>query len=262
MEAPRALRSFLGGPSCTPSSSLYVGLVGLVVGSYLNVVIHRLPRRQSTVLPRSCCPHCGALIRARDNVPLLSFLLLRGRCRVCRAPISWRYPAIEVLTAVCFVTSFERFGVSIAALAGMILCGLLIALAAIDAELRLLPDMLTLPGIVVGLSLQPWLPWSSLTEAALGALLGGGTLLGASWVWERLHHEEGLGWGDAKMLAMIGAFLGFRGMSWALFAAATTAGVVGGAGLLARRFSLETRLPFGIFLALGAATSLFLQVRG
>lgn len=233
-----------------------------MVGSYLNVVIHRLPRRASTVLPRSCCPHCGALIQARDNVPLLSFLWLRGRCRSCRAPISWRYPAIELLTAGCFLVSLTRFGVSVEGLGGATFCALLIALAAIDAEHRLLPDPLTLPGIAVGLLLQPWLSWSSLAEAALAALVGGGSLVGANWAWERLRHDPGLGWGDAKMLAMIGAFLGFRGMLLALFLAAGIAATVGGVGLLARRFTLESRLPFGIFLALGAAGALFFQIRG
>lgn len=239
---------------------LYVALVGLVVGSYLNVVIHRLPREVSTVLPRSCCPSCGALIRARDNVPLLSFLLLRGRCRQCRAPISWRYPAIELLTAVCFVACLVRFGVSLAGLAGLIFCGLLIALAAIDAEHRLLPDVLTLPGIAIGLALQPWLPWSSLVPAALGAVLGGVALITGSWIWERLRRRPGLGWGDAKMLAMIGAFLGPKGMLVALLFAAMTAAIVGIVGLLARRMTLETRLPFGVFLALGAGGALFLQI--
>ena len=134
---------------------LYAALVGLVVGSFLNAVIHRLPRGQSLVRPRSRCPWCGAPIRARDNLPLVSFLLLRGRCRQCSGPIAWRYPLVELLTAAAFVACVERFGPRPEAAAAATFLALLIALAAIDIEHLLLPDSLTFPGMAAGLALHP-----------------------------------------------------------------------------------------------------------
>ena len=236
---------------------LYAALLGLVVGSYLNVVIHRLPRRISTVLPRSRCPHCDALIRARDNVPLVSYLLLGGRCRHCRAPIHWRYPLVEATTALLFVGSMERFGLTVGALAGAIFCALLVALATIDLEHYLLPDRLTLPGIVLGLALQPWIPGVTLLEAVIGAVAGAGVLIAAYGGWWLVRKEEGLGLGDVKMLAMIGAFLGWKGMLVALFVGALSGAAVGLALVATSGRDMKARLPFGTFLALGAVVALF-----
>ncbi|HPK64952.1 MAG TPA: prepilin peptidase [Thermoanaerobaculia bacterium] len=236
---------------------VYLALVGLIVGSYLNVVIHRLPRGESTVLPRSRCPACGAAIRARDNLPVVSWLLLGGRCRHCRAPISFRYPLVEAATAALFVACYLRFGASVDALAGVILGGLLIVLAGIDTAHYYLPDRLTLPGIAVGIALQPWLSRGSVAEGIQGALLGGGLLLAVAGVWVLLHGREGMGLGDAKMLAMIGAFLGWCGVVVSLVAA-TAAGAAAGLVLLGRRRGgWDRRLPFGLFLALGALVALF-----
>jgi leader peptidase (prepilin peptidase)/N-methyltransferase len=236
---------------------LYATLLGLVVGSYLNVVIHRLPRGISTVLPRSRCPSCGAAVAARDNVPVLSYLVLRGRCRHCRAPISPRYPLVEAATGSLFLASYLQFGLTLAAAAGALYGSLLIALAMIDAEHLLLPDRITLPGIALGLGLSHWLPWSGLPAALLGAALGGAVLLGLWGGWLLLRGEEGMGLGDVKMLAMIGAFLGWRGMLVALFVAALAGSAVGLALLASGRGGLKTRLPFGTFLALGGLAGLF-----
>jgi leader peptidase (prepilin peptidase)/N-methyltransferase len=236
---------------------LYAALLGLIVGSYLNVVIYRLPRRVSTVLPRSSCPSCGAAIRPRDNLPVLSWLLLRGRCRDCKAPISPRYPLIEAATAALFVGCVLYFGVTIAALVAALFGAVLIVLAAIDVEHLMLPDRLTLPGIAVGLALQPFLPWGGFKSALLGALLGGGILLALSGTWFLLRGEEGMGLGDVKMLAMIGAFLGWKGMVVALFAASLLGAIVGVVLLGRSRAGLKTKLPFGAFLALGGLFALF-----
>jgi leader peptidase (prepilin peptidase)/N-methyltransferase len=238
--------------------AVYAAVLGLIVGSYLNVVVYRLPRGVSTVWPRSRCTSCGAVIGARDNLPLVSYLLLRGRCRHCRAPISWRYPAIEALTGLLFVGCFLRFGLSPSALAAALFCCLMVILAAIDIEHMLLPDRITLPGIVVGLALAPWLPWAGgLKGAALGALLGGGILLAISGAWYLLRGEEGMGLGDVKMLALVGAFLGWKGVVVTLFVSTLTGAAVGLA--LARRSSagLKAKVPFGTFLALGALVALF-----
>ena len=236
---------------------LYAALAGLIVGSYLNVVVHRLPRGLSTVRPRSRCPSCGAGIGARDNLPVVSWLLLRGRCRHCGAIIGWRYPAVELATATLFVLCLERFGLTLEAAVAALFACLLLALALIDAEHYLLPDRITLPGIVVGLAVQPWIDWGGLLAAALGALLGGGVLLALWGAWLLLRGEEGMGLGDVKMLAMVGAFLGWKGVLVTLFLASLVGSVVG-LGLIALgRGGMKSRLPFGVFLAFAAGVALF-----
>ena len=236
---------------------LYVAAFGLVIGSYLNVVIHRLPREESTVLPRSRCPRCGAQLRAIDNLPLLSFLLLRGRCRNCQAPISWRYPLIETLTAALFVGCLEMFGLTWHALAAAAFGCALIALAGIDYEHFLLPDAITLPGIAVGLLASLFADWTDWRQALLGAALGGGGLWLLAQLWLLLRHEEGMGLGDVKMLAMVGAFLGWQGVLVTVFLGSLAGALVGLALIAAGRLDLGSRLPFGVFLAGGALVALF-----
>jgi leader peptidase (prepilin peptidase) / N-methyltransferase len=235
----------------------YAALVGLVVGSYLNVVIHRLPRDESTVLPRSRCPRCGAQLRARDNLPLVSFLLLGGRCRECKAPISWRYPLIEAATATLFVGALETFGLAWQALVAIVFGCMLIALAGIDFEHFLLPDVITLPGLAAGLLISVRADWIDWRQALLGAALGGGGLWLLARVWVLLRHEEGMGLGDVKMLAMVGAFLGWQGVLVTVFLGSLAGAIVGLALIAAGRLDLGSRLPFGVFLAGGAMVALF-----
>ena len=240
---------------------VYAALLGLVTGSYLNVAIHRLPRGESTVRPRSRCPWCGGGIRARDNLPVLSYLLLKGRCRNCGAPISWRYPAFEALTALLFVAVLWRFGVTLEALVALVFGCLMLVLAAIDFDHFLLPDRLTLPGILVGLAAQPWLPRTSFLDAVLGVAIGAGMLILLINFWYWLRGEEGMGMGDVNMLAMVGAFLGWQGVL-VTFALGTVVGALVGLALLAsRRLELRGRLPFGLFLAIGALVALFVGDR-
>lgn len=237
--------------------AVYATLVGLVVGSYLNVVAFRLPRGVSTVLPRSRCPWCGAAIRARDNVPVFSFLLLGGRCRQCGAPISWRYPAIEAITGLLFLACYLRFGRHFEAAVAALFCALMVVLAAIDFDHLILPDRITYPGILVGLAVQPWIGWSNLREALTGVALGAGILLALALGWYLLRREEGMGMGDVKMLAMIGAFLGWKGVVVALFFASLGGAATGLALLASGRAELRSRLPFGTFLAAGGLIALF-----
>jgi leader peptidase (prepilin peptidase)/N-methyltransferase len=244
---------------------IYAAVLGLIVGSYLNVVIYRLPRGISTVLPRSRCPECGELIRPLDNVPVVSFLLLGGRCRACRARISWRYPLIELATAALFVACLLRFGVTFAAAAGALFCALMLVLAVIDIEHMILPDALTWPGILLGILLQPLLPWarwgggpwSPFLGAVAGALLGGGVLLAVWLIWYLVRREEGMGLGDVKMLALIGAFLGWKGVLVALFIAALSGAAVGLTLMALGSLGAKSKLPFGAFLAFGGLTALF-----
>ena len=235
----------------------WVAAVGLVVGSYLNVVIHRLPLGESTVLPRSRCPHCRQVIAARDNLPLVSFVLLRGRCRHCGAPISWRYPLVELATAALFVACLYRFGWSWQTPVAALFAALLVALAGIDFDCFLLPDALTLSGLAIGLAVSVAADWISPLEADLGVLLGGGLLWGIAEAWYHLRGEEGMGLGDAKMLAMIGAFLGWQGVLVTLLLGSLAGSVTGLALLVGRRADLKARLPFGVFLAGGAVIALF-----
>ncbi|HEX6898791.1 MAG TPA: prepilin peptidase [Thermoanaerobaculia bacterium] len=245
--------------------SVYAAVLGLIVGSYLNVVIHRLPRGISTVLPRSRCPECGAAIRAVDNVPVLSWVLLGGRCRACRARISWRYPLVEAATAALFVASFLRFGISFEAPAAALFSALMLTLAMIDYDHMILPDKITFLGIFLGILLQPLLswarlwegPWGAVAGAGFGALLGSGILL-AVWIgWYLLRKEEGMGLGDVKMLAAIGAFLGWKGVLVSLFFASLSGAVVGLTLMAFGRLGAGSKLPFGIFLALGGLVALF-----
>ena len=244
----------------------YSTVLGLLVGSYLNVVIYRLPLGISTVLPRSRCPACGAAIRAWDNVPVLSYLWLRGRCRACGAPISVRYPLIEGTTGLLFLGAFLHFGIAWAAVAGALFCALMVALAMIDLDHMILPDVLTWPGIAAGILLQPVLhwawpaaagPWRAMAGGALGAAVGAGILLAVWGGWYLLRHEEGMGLGDVKMLAAIGAFLGWPGVLVALFCGALS-GAAAGLGVMAwRGGDLKSKLPFGTFLAIGGLVALF-----
>lgn len=247
--------------------ALFAALFGLALGSYLNVVIHRVPRGLSTLRPRSRCPGCERPIGAADNIPLVSFLLLRGKCRHCGTRISWQYPAVELATALLFVACSLRFGFTWATPVAALFCCLMLALAAIDLEHMILPDKITLPFTAVGVLLQPlvgWAgsfffvpPWGWMAGGAWGAALGAGILLGVWIAWYLVRREEGMGLGDVKMLALIGAFLGWKGLLVSLFFASLSGAAVGLALLPRRETGMKTQLPFGVFLALGALIALF-----
>lgn len=237
--------------------ALYVAIFGLIVGSYLNVVIYRLPLGLSTVYPRSRCPGCGSLIRARDNVPVFSFLLLRGRCRHCGTAISWRYPLVEAATGALFLACLLRYGLAPQTLVAITFACLMLVLALIDYDHMLLPDRITLPGIAVGLATQLVAPLAGLVPAAIGALLGAGILLAVWGLWWVVRREEGMGLGDVKMLALVGAFLGWQGVLVTLFCGALSGSVVGLALMRRGSVDMRSKLPFGVFLALGGLVALF-----
>jgi len=236
---------------------LVAGLFGLVVGSFLNVVIHRVPRGQSVISPPSHCPGCGSPIRWYDNVPVLSYLLLLGRCRVCRARIPLRYPLVELATGVLFVGVAMRFPLGLPALHAVLLGCLLIVLAFIDLEHLLLPDLLTLPGTFLGLLLAVLGGPTPLASALVGTALGFVIPLAIIWAYRLLRGVEGMGLGDVKLLGMLGAFLGWQAMLLTLALAAVAGALVGVGLILAGKGSRETELPFGTFLCGAALVVLF-----
>ncbi len=232
-------------------------LVGACIGSFLNVVIHRLPREESIVSPRSRCPGCGRAIRAWENIPIVSFIVLGGKCAGCGGAISWRYPAVELLTATGFATIFLLDGLGIPLLRDLLFFSLLMPIAFIDIDHRIIPDELSLGGLVAGLLLS-FLPGGEWRESFTGALLGGGILYATAFLYEKIRGMEGMGGGDIKLLAMIGAFLGWRGALATVFFGSFL-GAVG--GILSMRKGgegLKTAIPFGPYLCVAALLSRYL----
>jgi leader peptidase (prepilin peptidase)/N-methyltransferase len=227
---------------------------GGIIGSFLNVCIYRLPLHKSVVWPASACPHCARELAWYENIPVLSFLALRGRCRTCAATIGWRYPLIEALTAVMFATAWWYYGPGMLLVSRLVLGCALIVLFAIDLEHHLLPNAITLPGIVAGFlfSLVTEPGWQG---SLLGALTGAGVLFLIAEAYYRVRHEEGLGMGDVKMLAMVGAFIGWKLTFVTLMLASLSGTVIGLVLIVSRRGSMKYALPFGTFLAVGAAVS-------
>jgi leader peptidase (prepilin peptidase)/N-methyltransferase len=228
---------------------VYAGVLGLAVGSFLNVCVGRLPHGESLVRPRSRCPRCGEQIGWYDNIPVLSWLLLRGRCRACREPISWAYPALELITGVIWAGIAALYGPTWHALQGAILFSLLLAIAIIDARHYLIPDALSLGGLGAGLALALLPGAPTPLSAVLGALLGFSLLFVVGVVGEWAFRKPAMGGGDMKMMAMVGAFLGPAGAMLTIFLGALAGTLIFGP------ISLKTKkeVPFGVFLALGAA---------
>ena len=231
-----------------------LAVAGLAAGSFLNVCIHRLPLSQSVVWPASRCTACGRPLRWFENVPVVSWLALRGRCRTCRARISPAYPIVELVTPALFLLQYSQLGWQPLLAARLLLCAALIVLFVTDLRHRILPDAVTVTGIGVGLAAAVFL-WPGWPDAVIGALAGGGLLLAVGKAYAWLRGEEGLGMGDVKMLAMIGAFLGWQ-LTFVTLLLATLLGSAVGTGMLAlglvdRRYPL----PFGSFLAVGAVAA-------
>ncbi|MGC1455655.1 MAG: prepilin peptidase [Nitrospirota bacterium] len=251
---------------------------GLIVGSFLNVCIVRLPRGGSIVTPPSHCPRCQSGIRFYDNIPLVSFLLLRGRCRTCGEPISWQYPFVELMNALAYLWIVSEFGLGGEAFLLMALCSSLIVITVIDYHHMIIPDIITLPGMLLGLSLAPFfmsplgdpLPFNlgnflpntgpymtGFLNSLIGLLLGGFPLLAIGWIWEKLRHVEAMGGGDVKLMGMVGSFLGWKGALLTIMLGALTGSVAGALLIVLKRHKMEKLIPFGPFLAVGAVASAF-----
>ena len=258
------------------------GVFGAIIGSFLNVVIHRVPLEESVVFPNSRCPSCGAVIAFYDNIPVLSYVALRAKCRHCKEHISFRYPAVELLTAALFIAVARHDGLTAALPFDLVFTSALLALVFIDAEHMILPNVITYPGIVFALVARiviPYLtgtphfddvpslsggsfadlptPVVSLAGALIGALIGGGSLWLMGWTWEKLRGIEAMGLGDVKMMFMVGAYLGWRLTILTIFVGVLTGSVIG-IFLMARQRerNMQMLLPFGVFLGLGAVAAL------
>lgn len=236
----------------TTGGLILLGLLGLMIGSFLNVCISRLPPGESVVAPGSHCRSCGLAIRPIDNVPVLSYLFLGGRCRSCRAAIGWRYPAIEIATAVAFVLQGMAHGHDTLLLVSrLIFTALLIVLFGTDLEVQRLPNVLTLPGTLVGLVFSFWLPPGPGSSLA-GMILGAGVLFVIRWAWFRATGVEGMGLGDVKMAGLIGAFLGVRQVWLVLLLASVGGAIIGIVMTVFQGRALNSRLAFGTFLAVAS----------
>jgi len=237
--------------------NIYLFLVGLCIGSFLNVCIHRLPAGRSIVRPPSACTACGASIRWYDNIPLLSYLLLWGRCRACKTAISPRYPIVELLTGLFALAVWQRFGWHPQALIYFGFVAALLVITFIDIDHRIIPDVISLTGIPLGFVLSFALPQLTWLDSLLGILIGGGSLLAVAWGYRLLTGNEGMGGGDIKMLAMIGAFIGWQGVLFTIMAASFTGTLAGVATMIRMGKGMKLAVPFGPFLAIGAILYLF-----
>jgi leader peptidase (prepilin peptidase) / N-methyltransferase len=245
---------------------LYAFAAGAMIGSFLNVVIHRYPREESVVFPPSRCPHCGERIKPYDNVPVLAWLWLRGKCRACRAPIDVRYPLVELANGLFYLAIYQRTGLSLAFLPIAALVSMTIVLIYIDLEIQILPDVIDLPGIAIGLlvgathlgALHPDFVLSkTLSESITGAVVGAGVLLVIALTYKLLRKVEGMGLGDVKMMAMLGAALGWEPLLPLMVLASVTGALAGVIVAIKSRQGMQVALPFGVFLGLAFLAMIF-----
>ncbi|MBW2367453.1 MAG: prepilin peptidase [Deltaproteobacteria bacterium] len=233
-----------------------VMLFGLCIGSFLNVCIYRLPLSQSIVKPRSACPECGNVISAYDNIPVISYLWLRGKCRHCRTPISFRYPLVELLTGLLALSVFKVFGLGFPGGVYFIFTAGLLMITFIDIDHRIIPDVISLPGIAFFFLCSLFLPHSVL-DSVLGILAGGGSLYLVAWGYHALTGKEGMGGGDIKLLAMIGALAGWKGVLFTIFVGSSLGCIVGLILMIRARSNMKLAVPFGPFLSVGAIVHTF-----
>ena len=227
-------------------------ILGLIIGSFLNVCIHRLPINESVIVPSSRCPSCRHPVRWWDNIPVISFLLLRGQCRNCGQPISWRYPLVELANGIGYVFLVWRFGLGLPAAVYALLYSSLLVITLIDLDHQIIPDRISLPGMVVGLAASSVILPTGFLNALIGLLLGGSLFYGVA-----VASRGGMGGGDIKLIAMIGAFLGWKQVLLTIFIGALAGSVIGLFLMVFKGKSRKHAVPFGPFLSLGAVVALF-----
>jgi len=236
---------------------MFIFLMGLCIGSFLNVCIYRLPESKSIVHPRSMCPNCDTRIPFYDNIPLFSYLWLKGQCRRCKVKISMRYPMVELLGGLVALGTYLRFGLTIETLIYYVFIAALLVVTFIDLDHRIIPDVITLPGIPICFAASFALPAITYKDALLGILVGGGSLFLVAWVYTLLTKKEGMGGGDIKLLAMMGAIVGWQGVLFTIFVASLVGTLAGFAVMLQSRKGMKLAVPFGPFLSIGSITYIF-----
>jgi leader peptidase (prepilin peptidase) / N-methyltransferase len=229
-------------------------ILGLIIGSFLNVCIYRIPRHKSIVNPsRSFCPNCFRPIKAYDNIPVLSYILLGGKCRNCKKTISWQYPLVELLTAILFLCLYLKFGMTLTLFTNIIFISLLIIATFTDLSHRIIPNVISVPGIIIGLILN----FHIISNVLLGAVIGAGIL----WVFRQvgllIKRQEMMGWGDIKLAGMIGAFLGIGHGVLALFLGVFSGVVIWAILIVSKLKTRKEYIPFGAFLTLGSIFAVF-----
>jgi len=259
---------------------VFYTLFGLVIGSFLNVCIYRIPLRKSVITPGSSCTQCGNPIKPYDNIPIISWLVLRGKCRFCKTPISVQYPFVEFLSGLAFFASAHIWAFNAPTFVNSLFLAVIIVLIFTDYHHQILPNVLTIPGTIAGILLSPFqafpvylgvlevnaasllglrdlplaLPWIG---SIIGALFGGGFLYLVAFVYRTLRHRDGLGMGDVKMMMMVGAFLGYRMVILTIFAGSLLGSIIGVSMQLLGKANMQTKLAFGVFLGIAAAAALF-----
>jgi len=234
-------------------------IFGALIGSFLNVCIIRLPRAESIITPGSHCPHCKKPIKFYDNIPLISYILLKGKCRHCNGPISIQYPLIEGITALGSLSLFMKFGPSLNFFIYFAFVAALIVITVIDLYHQIIPDVISLPGIGAGLLASLVLPQFTFFDSLIGALLGGGSLFLVATLYQWLFKREGMGGGDVKLLAMIGAFLGWKAVILTILLGSLVGSITGIIIMVLKGKDFKYAIPFGPFLSLGAVIALFYE---
>jgi len=242
----------------TPYLTEIVAVIfGLCIGSFINVCIHRIPLKQSIVSPGSRCPKCEAPIRFYDNLPVISFLWLRGKCRYCSVRISARYPMVEILSGAFAFLFFQKYGISIEGLIWYGFTTVLLLITYIDLDHQIIPDIITLPGIPIAFLASLFLSQISWLESVLGILIGGGSLYLVAVTYSLLMKKEGMGGGDIKLLALIGALIGWKGVLFTIFLASMIGAFSGILVMFHQKKNLKLAVPFGPFLSIGAISYVF-----
>ena len=237
---------------------IFIGTLGLIFGSFFNVLIYRLPRKLSIIKPGSQCVHCNQSIPFYDNIPVLSYLFLRGRCRFCHVKISWRYPLVESLTALCLILLFLKYGWSAQTFVYSLLILFLIPISFIDVDNGLILNRLTVPGFILGLTVTLGLQFEIWHKFVLGALFGGFLVLSIGYLGKLIFRKESMGMGDVKLLVMIGIYVGFPYVGICLFYGILSASIFIIFGMILKKIRLGDTIPFGPFIAIGTLAHLLL----
>ncbi len=236
---------------------LFIFLFGTILGSFLNVCIYRLPRKESIISPSSYCPNCSKPIKFYDNIPILSYFLLGGKCRHCKEQISFRYPLVEGLSGLISLALFIKYGPTAQLLLFLLLAAALIIITFIDLDHQIIPDVISIPGIFFGIGASFFIPSITLFESLLGILIGSGFLLLVAIGYKWLTGRDGMGGGDIKLLAMLGAWFGWKAIPFILFSSSLIGALIGGGSLLLSKKGLRYKIPFGPFLSISSFIYIF-----